>query len=181
MDPLPPQNPDGERKHREIARDILRKWIQLDEAALRSAPTFLGQGIIRAAADTSARLARYDEDTGAEALLTEFLRSVTVLDDAPATRSRWWERNRSPVAPTSPDTASLVERLERQCDSLDRLLVTLRGDKRRLGEAADSLENFQEMLVALDAVVKSGAREIAPEDPRRASLLREIVLSALLE
>lgn len=183
--------PDRAAILQQRTRDLIREWLSsVDDAAVLRVISLMGRDAIARAADGAARLptGRSPAAVEADAILAELRATVEALaePDMPAPRPRF--RLFAPPALPPVDTqqtearlADLLARLDRARDALLRDGIRFAADRTRLAEADAELEQVAHLLTGLVPRLDAAAREIAPDMPARAALLRGEATAALTE
>ncbi len=162
---------------RSIASGMVRGWARHDIATITADLTALGRSAVERSTRETARLPTPDAPRDSEALAMLAV-IVEAIGDPP--RKRWsifgGASTRRPMP--IPD---LVAVIERERDAAMRKAMTLRRDRCRLVETDDALEDALTLIGLLDRGAVAVAREVAREDPERATMLRTEVVAVLSE
>lgn len=162
------------------ARQLVRQSLSREDEALRAIDG-LGQTAIRAASQASERL-----DRGSDAGVSPdgVLRNLQALADACAAPRRrrfnflWGTR---PAAQPPTDLNALVHSLEQEKDSVERTLIAIRTDEKRLSAAESALDEALALIQACNVAFEAAARELSIDQPDRAEFLRGTLLPHLVE
>jgi hypothetical protein len=165
-----------------IARQLLRQSLSREDEAVRAIDS-LGKTAIRAASEASERVDR-GSDVGVSS--GGVLRNLQTLAEAHACgapRQRrfnlpWGAR---PAAPAPTDLNALVHSLEHEKDSVERTLIAIQTDKKRLDAAESALDEALALIHACNVAFEAAVRELSIDQPARAAFLREALLPRLAE
>lgn len=156
----------------EVARQLLRQCLLHEDDAVRTIDS-LGHSAIRVAAQASERL---DRGSGTAIASDGVLRELQALADAyahPTAQKRrlpfgWGSR---PATPVRYDLNALVQSLQREKDSVERVLIAVQTDRRRLQDAEGGLDEALALIRACMTAFEAAGRELSIEKPDSANLL----------
>jgi hypothetical protein len=152
-----------------IASEIVRRWLRIDPAEIDAEISTIG----RTAIERSARELARQSGTVAEvesASLATLDAIVAQLSGEPSPARGWF--GRKPVDTPKPDVAALVRTIEAERDAALRAVLLLQTDRARLAAAAVALDDAVSLIATVERLLLAAAREVAPERPDRAALLR---------
>jgi hypothetical protein len=154
---------------------MVRRWLRSEFAEIDAEISVIGRTAIERSAQEIARHAGGAARADSAALTT--LDAIVAQLDPQPTPSRGWFGQRA-SAP-KPDVAGLVRTIEAERDAALRAVLVLQTDRARLGDADAAVDDAVSLATTLERFVLSAAREVAPERPERATLLRGDVAAAL--
>lgn len=160
---------------RPIAARIVRGWARQNIAAINADVDAVGRSAVETSSREMARLPTEGGDDRSEGLTAL---DVIIKAIEHPTSKRW-----SLFPGRSPRETGSIRRLaaiiEHERDAAMRRAMTLKRDRLRLQAADAAMEEALDLIELLEVGAAAVAREMAPDHPKRASMLRTEVAAAL--
>lgn len=173
----PPRNDDPKL----TARQLLKQWLSHEYDAQRAIDA-LGSQAIRAASHASDRLERSSSiSSSSDAVLRELHALADTYTPSRQKRFRLGWNSRPDASSLSPDWSGLVHSLEREKESVERVLIAIETDKRKIQDAERGLDYALALIRACSAALEAAVRELSTEQPDRAQFLSQTLLPRLVE
>ena len=164
----------GERL-RPIAARIVRGWARQDLAAISADVDAVGRSAVETSSREIARLPMQVGGGGSEGLATLGV-IIEAIEHPP--RKRWTFFQSRSTRETDP-IPRLAAVIEHERDAALRRVMTLRRDRLRLEAVDVAFEEALALIGLLEVGAAAVAREVALDHPKRASMLRTEVATAL--
>lgn len=179
MAPLGDERMTAGRGHRlkAVASSILRDWAWQTIEAIAADVGAVGRSAGEAATREIARLPKHEANMETDGLA----RLAIVIEAIGQPPPRRWSPFRSRATRGPTQLSDIVAVIECERDALLRRLTTLDRDRLRLEAAHAAYEEALELLDLLETGIAAVSREVAPQAPAQATMLRTEVVEVLTE